>query len=102
MGTKVAVDQRAGPQGKPLGPDGVPPCTREWSDYEVAIPAFPGIVLMPFTYFVSNDIGAAVISYTLIKLARGEECAVRRRSGWSPLRSCSIPCAGRPTQWPAG
>lgn len=156
MGTMVAVGLEAGPEGKLIGPDGMPPRTREillvdsiaaaaggaasvssntsyiesaagvgegartgvanlvtgalfllamflaplvtvvpfeaasvalvvvgflmltgikqidWSDYEIAIPAFLTIVIMPFTYSISNGIGAGVISYTLIKLVKGK------------------------------
>lgn len=39
-------------------------------DYEVAIPAFLTIVLMPFTYSVTVGIGAGFISYVGIKAAR--------------------------------
>nr|MDT0660178.1 NCS2 family permease [Micromonospora sp. DSM 115978] len=46
--------------------------TIDWSDYEIAIPAFLTIVLMPFTYSISNGIGAGVITYVLLKLARGK------------------------------
>ncbi|MFY1673559.1 NCS2 family permease [Plantactinospora sp. WMMB334] len=45
--------------------------TIDWTDYEIAIPAFLTIVLMPFTYSISNGIGAGVISYVLLKVARG-------------------------------
>jgi AGZA family xanthine/uracil permease-like MFS transporter len=44
----------------------------DWSDYEMAIPAFLTIVLMPFTYSISNGIGAGIIAYALIKLVRGK------------------------------
>ncbi|MBF9132576.1 NCS2 family permease, partial [Plantactinospora sp. S1510] len=44
----------------------------DWNDYEIAIPAFLTIVLMPFTYSISNGIGAGVISYVLVKVARGK------------------------------
>ena len=44
----------------------------DWTDYEIAIPAFLTIVLMPFTYSISNGIGAGVISYVLIKVVRGK------------------------------
>ncbi|HZM76275.1 MAG TPA: NCS2 family permease [Candidatus Limnocylindrales bacterium] len=44
----------------------------DWADYEIAIPAFLTIVLMPFTYSISNGIGAGVITYALIKLVRGK------------------------------
>ncbi|MER7503293.1 NCS2 family permease [Nonomuraea pusilla] len=43
----------------------------DFSDYEAAIPAFLTIVVMPFTYSVSNGIGAGFISYVLIKVVRG-------------------------------
>ncbi|RZU72933.1 AGZA family xanthine/uracil permease-like MFS transporter [Micromonospora kangleipakensis] len=46
--------------------------TIDWTDYEIAIPAFLTIVLMPFTYSISNGIGAGVITYVLVKLARGK------------------------------
>jgi adenine/guanine/hypoxanthine permease len=46
--------------------------TIDWTDYEIAIPAFLAIVLMPFTYSISNGIGAAVIVYVVIKLATGK------------------------------
>lgn len=45
--------------------------TIDWTDYEIAIPAFLTIVLMPFTYSISNGIGAGVIAYALLKLASG-------------------------------
>jgi len=44
----------------------------DWTDYEIAIPAFLAITLMPFTYSISNGIGAGVISYVVIKLAVGK------------------------------
>ena len=46
--------------------------TIDWADYEIALPAFLTIVLMPFTYSISNGIGAGVITYVLIKLVRGK------------------------------
>jgi AGZA family xanthine/uracil permease-like MFS transporter len=46
--------------------------TIDWTDYEIAIPAFLTIVLMPFTYSISNGIGAGVITYTLIKAVSGK------------------------------
>ncbi|MFD0784079.1 NCS2 family permease [Micromonospora azadirachtae] len=46
--------------------------TIDWSDYEIAIPAFLTIVLMPFTYSISNGIGAGVITYVVLKLAGGK------------------------------
>ncbi|MEU4578332.1 NCS2 family permease [Nonomuraea sp. NPDC023979] len=44
----------------------------DWTEYEIAIPAFLTIVIMPFTYSISNGIGAGFISYVLIKVVRGK------------------------------
>jgi AGZA family xanthine/uracil permease-like MFS transporter len=46
--------------------------TIDWTDHEIAAPAFLTIVLMPFTYSISNGIGAGVITYVLIKLVKGK------------------------------
>jgi adenine/guanine/hypoxanthine permease len=43
-----------------------------WENYEIAIPAFLAIVLMPFTYSITNGIGAAVISYVLLRTVNGK------------------------------
>jgi AGZA family xanthine/uracil permease-like MFS transporter len=50
--------------------------TIDWSDFDIAIPAFLTIVLMPFTYSISNGIGAGVVSYVLIKVVRGRARAI--------------------------
>jgi xanthine/uracil/vitamin C permease (AzgA family) len=42
-----------------------------WDDLEIAIPAFLTIVLMPFTYSITIGIGGGMVSFALIKLARG-------------------------------
>jgi AGZA family xanthine/uracil permease-like MFS transporter len=42
-----------------------------WDDVDIALPAFLTIVLMPFTYSITNGIGAGFISYVFIKLSRG-------------------------------
>lgn len=44
----------------------------DWTDLEVAIPAFLTIVTMPFTYSISNGLGFGIIAYVLIKLIRGK------------------------------
>jgi AGZA family xanthine/uracil permease-like MFS transporter len=49
----------------------------DWDDLEVAIPAFLTIVLMPFTYSITNGIGAGFIAYVFIKVARGKASEVR-------------------------
>jgi adenine/guanine/hypoxanthine permease len=47
--------------------------TIDFSDYDIAVPAFFAIVLMPFTFSITVGIGAAFISHVVIK-------AVRRRT----------------------
>lgn len=47
-----------------------------WDDLEVAIPAFLTIVLMPFTYSITNGIGAGFIAYVFIKATRGKAADV--------------------------
>ena len=44
----------------------------DFKDFEVGIPAFLTIIIMPFTYNISYGIGFGFISYTLIKLFRGK------------------------------
>ncbi len=46
--------------------------TIDWTDYEIAVPAFLTIVLMPFTYSISNGIGAGIVSYVVLKAVRGK------------------------------
>ena len=43
----------------------------DFTDYTVAIPAFLTIVVMPFTYSISNGIGAGFVSYVLIQVVVG-------------------------------
>ncbi|WP_030440683.1 NCS2 family permease [Actinoplanes subtropicus] len=43
----------------------------DWSDYSIAVPAFLAITIMPFTYSISNGIGAGIITYVVLKLATG-------------------------------
>src|SRR3954462_10827037 len=43
-----------------------------WDDWEIAIPCFFTIVLMPFTYSITNGIGAGLISYVLLKATQGK------------------------------
>lgn len=49
-------------------------CVRniEWTDIEVAVPAFLTVAMMPFTYNISYGIALGLISYVLIKLALGK------------------------------
>jgi AGZA family xanthine/uracil permease-like MFS transporter len=43
-----------------------------WDDFDIAIPAFLTIILMPFTFSITNGIGAGFVSYVLIKVVRGK------------------------------
>jgi AGZA family xanthine/uracil permease-like MFS transporter len=45
--------------------------TLEWDDMSLVIPAFLTIALMPFTYSITNGIGAGVVSYVLLRAAVG-------------------------------
>lgn len=42
-----------------------------WKNYEIAIPAFLTIVVMPFTYSISAGIGAGFIAYVVLAVAKG-------------------------------
>lgn len=41
------------------------------TDFSLVVPAFLTIVLMPFTFSITNGIGAGFISYVLLQAARG-------------------------------
>src|SRR5690606_9142148 len=43
-----------------------------WKDYEIAIPAFLTIILMPFSYSIAVGIGAGFVSYVILKLVAGK------------------------------
>ncbi|GAB2907597.1 NCS2 family permease [Streptomyces mayteni] len=43
----------------------------DWSDHTLAVPAFVTIVVMPFTYSITNGIGAGFIAYVLMKVVGG-------------------------------
>jgi AGZA family xanthine/uracil permease-like MFS transporter len=48
----------------------------DWDDWEIAIPAFLTIVLMPFTYSISVGIGAGFLTYVVIKVALGKRSVI--------------------------
>jgi adenine/guanine/hypoxanthine permease len=48
----------------------------DWDDFEIAIPAFLTIILMPFAFSITVGIGAGFVSYALIKLVRGKAAQV--------------------------
>lgn len=44
----------------------------DWKNYEIAIPAFLTIVVMPFAYSITAGIGAGAIAFVVIKVAVGK------------------------------
>ena len=44
----------------------------KWADIEEALPAFAAIALMPFTYSITNGIGAGFLVYCFVKVVRGK------------------------------
>ncbi|MFE7838798.1 NCS2 family permease [Streptomyces sp. NPDC057474] len=44
----------------------------DWDKYEIAIPAFLTIAVMPFTYSITNGIGAGFLAFVLIKTVLGK------------------------------
>ncbi len=44
----------------------------KWNDFEIALPAFLTIILMPFTYSITDGIGAGFLFWVAIKLAKGK------------------------------
>ncbi|MBI1736810.1 MAG: NCS2 family permease [Candidatus Rokubacteria bacterium] len=47
-----------------------------WDDVEEAIPAFVTMLVMPFTWSITNGIGAGFVSYVAIKLLAGQARAL--------------------------
>ncbi|AWE50940.1 NCS2 family permease [Streptomyces nigra] len=43
----------------------------DWADYTIAIPAFVTMVMMPFTYSITNGIGMGFITFAVLRLAAG-------------------------------
>jgi AGZA family xanthine/uracil permease-like MFS transporter len=43
----------------------------EWGDPSIGIPALLTIALMPFTYSITNGVGAGFVAYTVISVLRG-------------------------------
>ncbi|MFI9805449.1 NCS2 family permease [Streptomyces sp. NPDC052301] len=44
----------------------------EWDRYDIAVPAFLTIAAMPFTYSITDGIGAGFLSYVVIKTVLGK------------------------------
>ena len=47
-----------------------------FADLEEGFPALLTMTIMPFTYSITNGIGAGFVSYVVIKLVRGRARAV--------------------------
>ncbi|MEV5959101.1 NCS2 family permease [Streptomyces sp. NPDC051987] len=43
----------------------------DWADYTLAVPAFVTMVMMPFTYSITNGIGMGFITFVVMRLAVG-------------------------------
>jgi adenine/guanine/hypoxanthine permease len=43
----------------------------DWSDHTIAVPAFLTMVLMPFTYSITNGIGIGFITFCVLRAAAG-------------------------------
>ncbi|GLF97201.1 NCS2 family permease [Streptomyces yaizuensis] len=43
----------------------------DWSDWTLAVPAFLAMVMMPFTYSITNGIGIGFITFCVLRLAVG-------------------------------
>ncbi|MCX4795823.1 MULTISPECIES: NCS2 family permease [unclassified Streptomyces] len=43
----------------------------DWSDYTLAIPAFLAMLMMPFTYSITNGIGIGFIAFSVLRVVAG-------------------------------
>ncbi|MFE1247038.1 NCS2 family permease [Streptomyces sp. NPDC058766] len=43
----------------------------DWADHTIAVPAFVTMVMMPFTYSITNGIGMGFITFAVLRLAAG-------------------------------
>nr|WSZ96640.1 NCS2 family permease [Streptomyces sp. NBC_00857] len=43
----------------------------DWNDFTIAVPAFLAMVMMPFTYSITNGIGIGFIAFSVLRLATG-------------------------------
>ena len=56
-----------------------------WDDYEEAIPAFVTMLVMPFTWSITNGIGAGFVIFAVIKVVSGQV----RRVHWMVYAACA-------------
>ncbi|MFJ5778442.1 NCS2 family permease [Streptomyces sp. NPDC093094] len=50
----------------------------DWDRYDIAVPAFLTIAVMPFTYSITNGIGAGFLAHVVIRTALGRAREVHR------------------------
>ncbi|MFC8425902.1 NCS2 family permease [Streptomyces sp. NPDC057236] len=43
----------------------------DWADHTIAVPAFVTMVMMPFTYSITNGIGMGFVTFVVLRLATG-------------------------------
>ncbi|MFD5948352.1 NCS2 family permease [Streptomyces collinus] len=43
----------------------------DWADYTIAVPAFVTMLVMPFTYSITNGIGMGFVTFAVLRLAAG-------------------------------
>ncbi|MFE2289138.1 NCS2 family permease [Streptomyces sp. NPDC059443] len=43
----------------------------DWNDFTIAVPAFLAMVMMPFTYSITNGIGIGFVTFCVLRLATG-------------------------------
>ncbi|MGW6685686.1 NCS2 family permease [Streptomyces sp. NPDC054961] len=43
----------------------------DWDDFTIAVPAFLAMVMMPFTYSITNGIGIGFVTFAVLRLATG-------------------------------
>ncbi|MDP9296123.1 MAG: NCS2 family permease, partial [Actinomycetota bacterium] len=48
----------------------------DWHDPGIGIPALLTMVVMPFTFSITNGVGAGFLSYTVIEVLRGRALKV--------------------------
>lgn len=44
----------------------------DWADIDLALPSFMTIIMMPFSFSITNGIGVGFITYAFIKMVRGK------------------------------
>ncbi|SFO83826.1 putative MFS transporter, AGZA family, xanthine/uracil permease [Amycolatopsis arida] len=67
----VVPAQAAAPALVVIGGMMMAQCARvPWNDLDFAIPVFLTVALIPFTYSITNGIGAGLVSYVVIKLGK--------------------------------